>query len=174
MKLTESNLLDLQYGNKLVDHESSNLKNMIWELFNYCNTYLVLLDRNMNVKLANLSLASDLGFEAETDLIGKNWLDFIPEENKSFIQHTYHNITLFPFKENHKELINEIKTIDNKIITVKWINNYINSKFNMVLSTGIKTDLIEKHMKSEDTMRSFYMDIIKRDRNMIEALRETV
>ena len=51
----------------------------IWDMLNYANMYVVILDKEMRIKLINYSLATELGFASEDEPIGKCWLDFIPE-----------------------------------------------------------------------------------------------
>jgi hypothetical protein len=52
-------------------------------MLNFTNMYCLVLDKEMVIKFANLSLALDLGFESYEEMIGHCWLDFIKDRRKT-------------------------------------------------------------------------------------------
>ena len=156
--------------------ESSSLKKAIWDLLNYSNVFLLLLDPKMTVKLCNWSLAKCLDFDTEKALTGRCWLEFIPENIQDRIKVIYHAISFDSNIENHKyrEITHDIKTANNKIITVKWFNTQVNHESNMTMSMGLKLTDNLNIFESEDSIRAYYHDIIKKDRTMITSLKDVV
>ena len=153
-------------------HESSVLRKAIWDILNYCNMYVLLLDNKLNIKLMNWSLATKLGFQDEKEAIGRCWLDFIPDDLKKHIQMIHHIIAYTDEKDKYREVTNDIKCLNGDIITVRWFNVNINSSFNMTLSAGL---LLEKNKDdSIESVRSYYRDIIQKDRTLIKSLRDIV
>ena len=71
---------------KKLKRESSVLKKAIWDMLNYANMYVVLLDSNMIIRLINWSLATDLGYKDEREVIGKCWMEFIPKKLSKMVQ----------------------------------------------------------------------------------------
>lgn len=155
-----------------LEEESDNLKKAIWDMLNYSNTYLVLLSSDMTIKLANWSLATDLGFETESDIVGKCWLEFVPDEIRDNIKAIHQSLSI----ENsgkYKEVINDIVTLSKEKISVKWFNIRINGKYNMTLSMGLKTKSTDA-IVNEESIRSYYKDIIEKDRTMILSLKDII
>lgn len=164
LEKTQKELNDLK-------QESNILKKAIWDMLNYSNIYAVLLDSKMIVRLINWSLATDLGFESEKEVIGKYWLDFVPSEYKNLIKFSHKKLAFDHDKKECKEVTNDIILKDNKLVTVKWFNVPINSNYNMTFSMGLKIDCTET-ISSEESIRAYYRDIIQKDRTMIESLRD--
>lgn len=180
-KMTHNNLYDLeiQKHKLLIEEliqESNSLKKAIWDLLNYSNVFLLLLDSKMTVKLSNWSLAKTLGFDKEKDLIGKCWLEFIPEHIDERIKMIYHSISFDPPSEDHKyrEMTHDVKTLNNKTITIKWFNTQVNHESHMTMSMGLKLTDNLNMFESEDSIRAYYHDIIKKDRTMITSLKDVV
>jgi hypothetical protein len=154
--------------------ESTVLKKAIWDMLNYANMYVLLLDDRMIVRLINWSLAKDLGFDNEKQAVGRCWIDFIPDEIKDLIKAAHHSLAFEPKKGKYREFVNDIQLADNKIVTVKWFNVPINSQYHMTFSMGLKVAPIEATVVSEDSIRTYYRDIIEKDRTMIQSLRDVV
>lgn len=160
------------------ERESIDLRKAIWDMLNYSNLYIIALDHNMIIKLINWKLATDLGFEEETDVLNKCWLDFIPEIETKSIK-SIHRALAMGTKEDHykyREITNDIITVKKEIITVKWFNIPINSKYNITFSSGLKVEepFERPNLQAEDSIRSYYRDIIKKDKTMIDSLRDVV
>jgi len=152
-------------------HETRALKKALWDILNYANLFLVLLDHNMNVQLVNWSLATKLGFEDEKAMIGKCWLDFIKPEEKTMIKTIYNKIADDEKNaEEYREITSEIVLPNEDNLVVKWFNIRINEDFNTTLSIGVQRCIpIEE---TEDSIRSYYRDIIDKDKTMIKSIRE--
>lgn len=154
-------------------NESRALKRVVWNILNYANLFLVLLDSNMNVRMSNWSLAHKLGFEDETGLVGKCWLDYIKPEEKDMIKNVYKTLsTDSPKAEEYKEFTNEIVLPDKELLVVKWFNIYINSELHFTLSLGVQKYIPTE--ETEDSVRSYYRDIVEKDKTFIKSIRETL
>jgi len=154
--------------------ESSTLKKAIWDMLNYANMYVLLLDDRMIIRLINWSLATALGFENEKQVVGKCWIDYIPDEAKYLIKAAHHSLAFEPKKGKYREFVNDIMLANDQIVTVKWFNVPINSQYHMTFSMGLKVAPIEATVVSEDSIRTYYRDIIEKDRTMIQSLRDVV
>jgi PAS domain S-box-containing protein len=159
---------------KKLKEESRVLRKAIWDMLNYSNMYVLLLDSYMTIRLINWSLAKELGFSNEQEVIGKSWLDFIPDHNKELVKIVHDCLSHSMEQEKYRELVNEVKRLDNSILVVKWFNIPINSNYNMTFSMGLKSNVSECEVVSEDSIRSYYRDIIAKDRTMIKSLKDVV
>lgn len=166
---------ELESSKKIIQElqqNSSELKKAIWDMLNYANMYVLILDKDMTVELINWSLATELGFKEEKEVIGKCWVDFIPEEYRDLIKVAHFCLVHKEGCHQYKEMANEVQRLDGTIFLVKWFNIPINHNYNMTLSMGLKTDINESTIVSEDSIRSYYRDIIAKDRTMIQSLKD--
>lgn len=141
-------------------------------MLNFTNMYCLVLDQNMVIKFVNLSLAIDLEYETYEELIGQCWLDFIKPEEKRMIQIVHNAVSKGSndWEAKYREVQNTIITKNGKIFPVYWFNSHINSDLNWTFSFGIKKLNEEK----PDDVRNFYFDIIKRDRVIINSMRDSM
>jgi len=148
----------------------AKVKNALFDMLNYANMYTLILDEHMNIRYINWSLSKVLGFETEDEPIGKCWLDFVPKsvsENLSFI----HTVVITGDEpDKYREVVSDILTLDGKQRTVKWFNTKINHDYNWSFSFGMPVD--EPLEITEESIRSYYRDIIEKDRTMIQSMRE--
>ena len=168
----QKELNDVKNVLKRMTDERLSLTKAIWDMLNYANIFVLLLNSNMFVTLANWYLATKLGFVDEKEIVGKNWLDFIKKEEKILIKNV-HKIISTNSKEaiGYREMTNDIVSTKGEIITVKWFNTHINHEFNMTFSFGLQSDIGVD--VSELSLRSYYRDIIEKDKTMIKALRDS-
>jgi PAS domain S-box-containing protein len=145
---------------------------VILELLNYTNAYVVVLDFKMNIRFVNIALANRLGFENGTELINKCWLDFIPEEMHGKIK-IVHKTLLTTTKNDHHEFVNEILDINGNVHCIKWLNTAINHTNNLTFSFGIPQDT-NLEAVSESDIRSQFHSVIKSDKQMIKSLKKFV
>jgi len=154
-----------------LNNEKHALERAIWDMLNYTTLFIVLLNKDMTIKLINFSLATKLGFKNEKEAIGSCWLQFVKEENKEVVKTIHHALYSSPESlKKYREVINDIMTLKGELITVKWFNIPINSKYNMALRFGMERKYITS--QNEDSLRSYYSDIIEKDKCMINALRD--
>jgi len=133
--------------------------------------YILVLDEKMTVKFCNNSLATELGLGHENDLMGKCWLDFIEDVERKVVL-TVHTVLSKGEGENkYKEFINNIIDINGNKLKVHWFNSHVNSNFNWTFSFGIRKDPMEV---TADSIRSYYRDVIDKDRTMIESMRDMI
>lgn len=156
-----------------VNEELNKIKSAIWDMMNYANMFVLVLDENMTIKFINWSLATALGFKTESEPVGKCWLDFIPIEEKQVIT-TIHKVisTNSKSSKEYQEHRNSILTISGQRLEIKWFNTQINHDYNWSFSIGL---IVEKSIEiTEDSIRAYYKDIINKDRTMIMALRDSI
>lgn len=153
--------------------EKMALQKALWDILNYASLYIVFVDSEMRIKLANWSLATKLGFDNEKGIIGKCWLDFIKEEEKDRIKSIYY---LFHTKsekaKNYTETKSTLVLPDESTIAIKWFNIHINSLYNVTCSFGIQKNI--PFEVTEDAMRAYYRDIIDTDQTMIKSIRDSI
>ena len=159
---------------KNLKYESLTLKKAIWDMLNYANMYVMLLDSEMIVRLINWSLATELGFKNEKEVIGKSWIEFIPDGYKDLFK-VVHSCLILEKTDKYREMINEVQRINGTSFLVKWFNVQTDSQYNMIFSMGLRTKTqTDSVIVSEDSIRSYYRDIIEKDRTMIQSLRDVV
>ena len=152
--------------------ETSSLRKAVWDMLNYAQLYVVILDKNMNVVLMNYSLAITLGFNNEKEAIGRCWGDFIPPEGRDLVSVVHNKLALHQ-DMSYKEVTNEIVTSTGDKLLVKWFNIPINSDFNMTFSFGLPR-LVDPISVSEESIRAYYHDILDRDSTMIRSIKESI
>ena len=155
-------------------NESITLKKAIWDMLNYANMFVLILDKNMTIKLCNYSLATFIGFKNEKEILEKNWLDFIPEREKNLVTHVHTMVKICEEQkdEKYKEVINDILLLNGNITTVRWFNLCINHSYQMSFSIGVAQQ--KPAEATDESIRSYYRDIIDKDRTMIKSIRELV
>lgn len=151
--------------------EKKELSEIIFMMLNFTNMYCLALDDQIKIKFANLSLAMDLGYQSYSELIDKNWLNFLEEKDKELLKIVHESIAYDKedWENKYREVQNNIITTEGKIIPVYWFNSHINSEINWTFSFGIKKPAVK-----EDDVRIFYQDLIKKDRIMINSLRDSI
>jgi len=152
--------------------ETSSLRKAVWDMLNYAQMYVVILDTDMNVVLMNYSLAIALGFKDEKEPIGRCWADFIPVEGKDLV-YVVHNKLACEQDLAYREVMNEIQTLSGDKLLIKWFNIPINSNFNMTFSIGLPK-LAEPIHVSEEAVRAYYADILERDKTMIKSIKDSI
>jgi PAS domain S-box-containing protein len=151
--------------------ELERTKNAIWDMMNYSTMYVLILDSNMHIKFINWSLAIALGFQNEEEPIGRCWLDFIPEDHRKSIAEI-HNSIKTNLDEKYREVVNDIQCTNGDIMTVKWFNTKINRDHEWTFSFGLLMEATTQ--VTEESIRSYYHDILKKDRTAILSLRDKI
>lgn len=153
--------------------KTSLFQKAVWDMLNYANMFVLILDEQMNIKLMNWSLATKLGFENENEPLGRCWVEFLPPTDVEWLKAVHYAITYSTKEaEKYREVINEIVSIDGTKIKVKWFNAIINHNYNFTFSMGIYDEVEKRTEVSEDSIRAFYRDVIEKDRVMIKGLKD--
>ncbi len=148
------------------------LRSIIFNMLNFTNMYVLILDQNMIIKFANNSLAIDLGFEKYDDLLDKCWLEFIKTKEGETISAIHHAIANGTKDwEVYREFQNTINGKKGEL-NVCWFNSHINTDYNWTFSFGIRKKTTQE--VSMDSVREYYQDIISKDRVMINAMRDVI
>jgi len=151
--------------------ETVKVKRAIWNMMNYANMFVLVLNKDMKIKFMNWSLAKALGYENEEEPIGKCWLTFIKEKDKTKITNV-HSLLTTEKDERVKEFTNDIVKLDGSLLNVKWFNIHINNDYNWTFSIGLLTKITPEI--TEESVRSYYKNIIEQDRTMIRSMRDTI
>jgi len=154
--------------------EKEALQKAIWDMLNYANMFILLLDSNMDILLINHSFAKKLGFDNSQEVIGKCWLDFIKPENHDNIYVVHHSLINDSEEESEKyrEVVGDIIKPNGQVCTIKWFNFPINHQYNLIFSIGIPKEMPSEI--TEESVRSYYNDILQKDKTMILSLKDRV
>jgi PAS domain S-box-containing protein len=170
-------MLLLHMSKKIQDisNTKEKIELSIWDIFNYSNVYLLVLDNNMDIKLSSYMLATDIGFNNENEILGKNWNQFIPNNLKDNINHIHKNLIQNPTTNTkYQEVTNEIVTLNGDIISVKWFNTRINNGIKLTFSIGVPLTKKIRHEDNIETLRAYWNDIIQKDRTAINTFRDII
>ncbi len=145
----------------------------LWDIFNYSNFYVCMLNQEFQITLANYYLSHQLGFEEECDLIGKNFREYVPESFSNIMPKIFDGV-LQTHGETH-DFVCEIMDPNTKVeVTVKWFISFINTTINSYFMIGIPLLKDITPQDSVETIRQYWRNIIERDRSTIKSLKETV
>jgi len=150
---------------------SGALINSLWQLFNYSNFYVLALNEHMEIILANYYLARALGFNSEDNIVGENWLNFISESDKAIIKHIHTQIAHDRDLKTFREHVNDIISLNSKVIPVRWFNSNINQGLKGTFSVGVPVAEDVSKEESVDTVRAYWRDIIETDKTTIRAMK---
>jgi PAS domain-containing protein len=146
----------------------------IFDMLNYANMYVLILDSNMSIKFINRSLVRLLGFERIKDVMNRCWLDFIEAEERERISVIHHHVSNGTEEaENFKEVRSNIVTVNGEKISLRWFNTQINTKYHWSFSIAIPESGNAVKI-TEESIRTYYEDVIKQDRTMILSLRDMI
>lgn len=157
-----------------IKEEIKQLRSIIFDILNFTNTYILVLDKDMTIKFVNDSLANDLGFEQYNDIIGHSWLDFLEEKEKKIIKLIHCSVALGVnnWEEKYKEVQNTIVGKNGERHCVQWINSHINTNYNWSFSFGMKKKNESKI--SMNDIREHYKKMINNDRIMINSIKDVM
>jgi PAS domain-containing protein len=155
-------------------NESLSLKKAIWDMLNYANMFVLILDKNLIIKLCNWSLATTIGFKDESEIIEKCWLDFIPPRNVELVKQIHSMVKTCEEQkeEKYKEVVNDILLLNGETRLVRWFNMCINHSYNMTFSIGIMQQT--QAQATDESIRAYYKGVIEKDRTMIYSLRDFI
>ena len=166
------NLLTQIYNyNKVLIYEKERSVGTIWDMLNHALIYIILTDKDLNVKLANYSLAQELGFNSEKEIIGTNWLKYIEPVMHDILREVQAN--MLSGRTDYREFTNSIVSKNKELIKVKWFNTSANNSSNLCVSIGVPYKDISAN-ESVDSVRSYFRDIVDRDKTMIQAIKQTM
>lgn len=163
-------LLNIPIYTKEVENQKFQIQGNIWNILNYSNFFVIVLDKLLKIKLSNYKLAQTLGFKMESEMLELSWDNFVRPGTEDIIAHVHERI--LGRDQNYNEFTNDIIDKDGKIITVKWFNSLINDGVDWSFSIGIpltKSPLLDEGI---DSIRAYFTDIIQRDKTAINAMKE--
>ena len=164
-------LLSLSLNYQKLEKKIKFREHMVWNIFNYSHFYVVVVNDDFTIKLANHKLAIDLGFKSEEEMIGKNCLDFVVENQKDFAKIIRDQLSTA--NSSHHESITDMKPLHGEMITVRWFNSYVNDGNNFSFSIGIPIQ-IPRYGNSVESIRHYFNTVLDKDHKMIMAMKEVV
>jgi len=154
--------------------ERKSLIENLWHVFNYSMFYALIIDRDMVIRLCNFSLAKELGFESESQILGKNFKYFIPESSRVITDHILKDLITKDSEEMYVEFTHDLQAENNRISPVKWFYTYMNKDTNLIFCIGIPLNREQSFEESTESIRSYFKDIIKQDHTTMLKLKEKV
>lgn len=162
-------LLNIPKTKKVLEDAKRKVELNLWNLLNYSNLLILVLTKDNEIKLCNYRLCKFLGFENEEEVVGKLWSDFLNESDKSVL--TYIQEKMKEKIEDFEEVAYDIITPDGGI-SVKWFISLINGDLNWTFCIGMPIYAGITIEDNLDTLRSYFRDIIVKDRTTINAMKE--
>ena len=157
-----------------LENEVRKLRKTIFNMLNYANMFVLVLNEEMIIKYSNNSLAKILGFQTYKDILGRCWIDFLVEDEINSVKVVHKMIAEGKGDwEKYKEFRNYIRPMNGTPIMVHWFNSHINTDYNWSFSFGLRKDH-DPTMVTMESIRDYYKDIIEYDRTMIETMKETI
>jgi PAS domain S-box-containing protein len=145
-------------------------KRTMWQMMNYLNLYVVVLDKNVNIVLANRYLIFGLGYENEDEVVGRCWYDFIPTTQHQVIANIHSGV--LQNDSRYIEVVTEIISKKSEVIPVRWFNSPVNHNTIMTFSIGIPLQNNITAETSTKSIRAYFRDIIQKDKTFITAMRD--
>ena len=171
-------LVLLKVGKTYHDHEieKKKLEFNLKGLFDYTNIYMIILDPNMKIKLCSYKLANDLGYNKESDLIGKSWNQFLKEKDQTRIKLVHDNTVnnTEKYQKFLREVTNKIVTKEGSTITTKWFNSRIQNGNTYTFSIGIPYNRKVTPADDIESIRSYWKHVLDRDETTLKALKNVV
>ncbi len=162
-------LLNIPRTKKSLEYAKRKVELNLWNSLNYSNLLILVLDKIGKIKLCNYRLGKFLGFEKEEDLLGRSWFDFLNESDQSIFFYIQEKMT--SKQEGFEEVAYDISTPDGNI-AVKWFVSFINGDLNWTFCVGMPIYSGVTVEDNLDALRSYFRDIIVKDRTTINAMKE--
>jgi PAS domain S-box-containing protein len=125
----------------------------------------------MNIKFINDTLADRLGFATTSEMIGRCWLDFIPEKNQENIKSVHYAI-LHGDSNDYNEFLNKLVSLDGSEFQVQWFNTLLNHDTNWSFSFGMPKE--NSSITTMEKVREDFRSRIESDKTMIRSLKTHV
>jgi len=163
-------LLKIPNITKFSNSEVKKIQNSVWNIIDYSNMFVVMLDHDLKIKIINYHLSKTLGYEHSNELVEQDWRQFLRKPDHELIHHVCNEI--INGNQNYKEFTNDIVDINKKTLTVKWFNTLVNNEFNCVFSVGLPLTKEPSIDEDIDSLRSYFRDILEQDKTVINAMKE--
>ncbi len=109
------------------------LAEMTQEYLNIADVILLVIKKDLRVELINKKGCDILGFKQE-EIIGKNWLEFIPPEDRQKLEEVFTRIIEGKLEEA-KQYENTVLTKNGERRSIKWSNTYLKDENGAVIGT---------------------------------------
>jgi PAS domain S-box-containing protein len=141
-----------------------------WKMIYHAPFMAIVLQEDLRIRACNLKLAQTLGFEDPEALVGRSWFDFLSAQTREVIAAIHHSIMCGDLEE-YGEFENEIINRNGDTILIKWFNSYLDDE-RISLSIGIPPRKLL--IMREDDIRTYWYDVILRDRKAILAMQSAL
>ena len=153
--------------------ENAQLQMSLRGVFAHSNLYLLILDKDMVVKLCSVRLAHDLGFDKIEDVEGKSWLEFIPESEKGNIL-TLNKEVFSDIAVTHREAITPIKLKNGSELLVKWFYSVLKNGHSYTFNIGVQQPASSMVESSIDEIREYWRNLIDENNATLKALKNVI
>jgi len=170
-------LLQISENSRKLSHAYEIANECNEYVFNYLNLFVVLLDKDLKIVFANVKLIKALGLSKAQKIIGKSWLDFIPEVFKESVKDVH-----FTLRKGKDEIYNEytnlIKPKQGECFLVKWLNSCFTkplSENETTLSIGILMSPLDDSSWSPDSIeeiRNVWKNNLISDKEKVKYLQQ--
>ncbi len=169
-------LLKVGIAHQRYEHYEHNLKMSLKDLFDFTNIYMLILDKEMNIKSCSFKLARDLGFNGEDELVGTSWKKFLKEKDKTKLDLIHKNVVddSIKYQKFLREVTNKIVTKSGSTITTKWFNSRISNGHTYTFSIGIPYNRKVTPEDDIDSIRAYWKYVLDKDDTTLKALKEVV
>ena len=164
-------LLQTSHGFKIREDSKINCELMMWDLFNYSNRFIVLVDDRGVIRLVSSWFCKTVGYN-EDELLGKYFSDFAYLPDGATFDY-FLNVILKTKNNKYTECSYKIVKKDGSTIDIKWFNSCIKNSKNWMFSVGMPYEENEKE-SDEDMLRALWKKIMDEDRMKIDAFSNLV
>jgi PAS domain-containing protein len=141
-----------------------------WKMIYHAPFLAIVLRDDLRIRACNLKMAQTLGYENPEELVGRSWYDFLSVQTREVVAAAHHSVMCGDLSE-YGEFENEIVTRQGDAILIKWFNSYLEEE-GITLSIGIPPRKLL--IMREDDIRTYWYDVILRDRKAILAMQSAL
>jgi PAS domain S-box-containing protein len=141
-----------------------------WKMIYHAPIMAIVLQEDLRIRACNLKMAQTLGYEDPEALVGRSWFDFLSAQTREVFAAVHHSVMCGDL-EQYGEFENEIINRNGDTILIKWFNSYLDDE-RISLSIGIPPRKLL--IMREDDIRTYWYDVILRDRKAILAMQSAL
>jgi len=141
-----------------------------WKMIYHAPFLAVVLKDDLTIQACNLKMALTLGFDDPNELTGRSWLEFLSAQTREVVAEVHKSVKCGEL-EKFGEFENEILDRNGDSVLIKWFNSYLGEE-KITLSIGIPPRKLL--IMREDDIRTYWYNVILRDRKAILAMQSTL
>jgi len=152
------------------EQDKTQLQLSLKEVFAHSNLYVLVLDEDFTIQCCSVKLANDLGYESNSDLEGKSWLNYIKNSSKDTIK-TLHAKVYAAGAPTQNEAITPILKKDGEEINVKWFYSLIENGQKHCFNIG--NPISNGNEDSIESIRGYWKQAIKDNNAGLKAIKNS-